>query len=511
MEEQELMVGVEFEGGRPSYIREGFEFGTLTPDQAINFMVKSGLTGYEFIESDFVTVVPNAEINVAVRIHGESYKENSALLGAKETPTLDQPNVYNPQRLRRREHNAYLRVRRITAHRSFNYADFMGSWRSGRILDRGMYEKWKSRGISSYFYNVALLYPIRAQVGNLCVNGDYNSPNRVVSQLDGAYKLLAFEAEKQVKHRIVYAIPELIAGQHLHILASGKTIKVPFSGDWADLTAQLEAIKTQINDVKWNNRATGTEVPLFQAEVVDIETEKFLKVESTEHRQNVEFKIGITNKATINWKTVRGTELFGNVTIKEEKQGNLYQEPISIDYLKMYELSQMTRDARYKKLMDWFIDYSEQLYFYDDIEGLSRNDVVTYVSPTMTRALARAALLLQNNYSGSAKAFKEALGMNLRQHPKLIGSETFTAERGNLHVGVDQLSDITRVSSNYDWGKEEIQTKVDGALGFQWLYPHETVTNSMHVKDSFQPLDDFKNQYADASRIPMSAYKNILG
>jgi hypothetical protein len=312
----ELLVQPTFKGG-PTYIEDGLKFGTLTPNQAINFIVKAGLSGYEFILSDFVTLVPNATLNTAVRIHGESYDHESALLGAKETPALDQPNVYNPQKVRRREYDAYLRVRRITSHRSFNYANIIGSWRSSELLDKGMYHKWKSKGISAYFYNVVLLKPIQKQVGELSVNGDYGAPRKGVSQVDGCYKLLAFEAEKQIKHRILYEIPELAEGQYIHILASGKNIKIAYSADWADLNAQLTAIATAINGVKWKNRSNNSEDALFQAEVADVENNKYLKVESTEQKRNVEFKIALTNKATINWKLIRGTETFGGINIFE--------------------------------------------------------------------------------------------------------------------------------------------------------------------------------------------------
>jgi hypothetical protein len=164
---------------------------------------------------------------------------------------------------------------------------------------------------------VVLLKPIQKQVGELSVNGDYGAPRKGVSQVDGCYKLLAFEAEKQIKHRILYEIPELAEGQYIHILASGKNIKIAYSADWADLNAQLTAIATAINGVKWKNRSNNSEDALFQAEVADVENNKYLKVESTEQKRNVEFKIALTNKATINWKLIRGTETFGGINIFE--------------------------------------------------------------------------------------------------------------------------------------------------------------------------------------------------
>jgi hypothetical protein len=170
----------------------------------------------------------------------------------------------------------------------------------------------------------------------------------------------------------------------------------------------------------------------------------------------------------------------------------------------------MKRDEKYNTLIDWYMSYSEAMDFYDDIEDIDRKNVISYFSPYMIRSLARASLWSKNNYAGAAAEFKEALGINMRPHPKLNGLETFTAERGNLHVGVDQLSDISRVSTNYNWGKEDIESKVDGAIGFQWLYPNEVVTNAMYVKDSFQPLDTYLDQFADAARIPLAQFRQLV-
>lgn len=461
-------------------IKKGFEYGEMTVAQSRKFMQKATLSGYEFIESGFVTIVPNITAFKAARMYNESFDHGSALKGAGETRALGEKGTFNPQTAQRRVHNKYINARKIESERQLQLDEMVATWKR-KLFNPSFAQMWKSRGMNAYFINEVFTKPIRKQVANNILYGDYNAARKGVSQFDGALKLLAKATGNQTKHSISYSLPASAADGKFHILAGNKKLVVPFDTD--DATT-LAAVVTAINVVTYEGSA------LYAASVVDDN----LKVESTEFKRNVELKIVYSATSTIRWSKVAGTT-GGDVQIVEEVMAKGDMQPMTID-----QINPVTATA--SQVRDWLFAYARKLVYFTDLE----DDVtpITYVSSALNMAIdlaVQSASYDSNGGSGQGLSNIKSM-MNIRVHPRLKGGDTFCSYEGNLHAGVDVLSDILSVDLDYNWRDESIDFRMKAAFGCQWLFPQDVITNVTETSHShFGALDNYADQFANMMQV----------
>lgn len=481
--------------------RNGIEYGVLSVDQSIMFKTSALTTGFEFIKSGFGTVVPDVPLNTAVPMYRESYNNGSSLKGAGETSPIDDYQGFNAQQTRRRKHSKLLRVRKISSEREFKESDLLGTWKKEVLGSEAMEARWKNPGMTAYFLNNVFNVGIRDQISNLMINGDRGCADKSLNQFDGILKHLAHASESRIKHKITYRLPVSAADDKFHLKVSGKPTVVAHATNEA---TTLTAIKTAINNVAYK----GSQ--LYNATIITKDGVKYLAVESNDYKVDVDLKMAFSPSTKIDWRKFKG-ELTDDIEVVEEIMATGDTKPVTVNYLDLANIPGANIREKSQNVLDWFMEYSIALNYYNSLEGKSSDNAKTYISPSLDKWLRVALLQISRNSGGSAAEMRqEVFGSNLATHAKLHSGDTFTSYDGNLHIGTNLLDDIDKVDIGLNWELKKFMLRMSAAYGVALMLPQDFVTSvTSDTHSHFGPLDLYLDQFMDANRMDVPGWEVV--